>query len=723
MSRLIRYLVLGVIAAVSVTSLLRRRVERPSRPQVPELTGKQSSPLGRSRTIANDLQSERSESLPAKRKPDEHHYSVPIPSRGFDRSSGERTAISAMIAPILVLIGVVATLATGWLAYVPVGRPQASVQASPMVQASPIVQAAPGDTRRAPNPVPTAELKKDARVPVQTSMPIGGSDDGSPEAGARPDGPAETEGIDLGVLPGSLPSSKGYVLSFDGTADSAVVDWGTKRSLSTRDEWTFEVWLRPATLTGPQSVYVESISVGIGSRVVELGIGLNDRNIVVGRRQPAIASMARWKWTTAPLPAEVSPGTWFHLETTSKSGEVGIWIDGTRVLGVDSQTSGPPVLDGSPISIAGIGVTSAPLLTAPFGGAIDEVRFWDGASASPESGRGRADRISRSDASLIGYFPISASDAVGVGVPDVTGNLAPLRFEGGLRWAALAPGSGDEPPPNGVVGPSLSVASQVGEVATGAEGAWIVQNAFVGDGPSVGWKIGGDASRSEGGWLRLTRAVSMQLGWAYFEEALPTAPGLTIDFDYAAWTENDLGADGIVVFLADALSPAVELGQRAGSLGYGRYCQTGLSNAYLGVALDSFGTFSSNEPTCNAGAGSRSPNSVVVRGSGNRNQGYWLITNQVVPVSFVATGAGARPQLGATGTQHVTLTLSGDGFLSLAVSYYGTRDPVTAITRFYVGGVPGQAALPDAVRIGVTGATGGLSAVNEVSRISVRIGK
>lgn len=716
MSRLIRYLVLGVIVAVSVTSVLRRRVPRSTRAQFPNLTGTRTSPRMAVGGSESGLEPSISASLPADDRPF-HKDDVPIPPKEFDRFPEAPPAAGSTMVPFLVVFGVVGTLATGWLAYVPVSRPQGSLQASPVVQVTASVGGA------APTLTPQVERKVDVRDALPTGTPTAGPARPAPEVVAVRDRMGETELVNLAVSPGSLPASDGYVLSFDGTADAAVVDWGSVQPLSTRDGWAFEAWLRPASLTGPQSIYVESISVGVGARAVELGIGLNDRNISVGRRVPASASTARWNWTSAPLPAEIIPRSWFHLETTSVNGEVRIFINGERITGVETQTSGPSVPDRSPVSVTGIGVTGSPLLTAPFGGAIDEVRFWDGASARPGSGRGRTSRISVSNGSLIGYFPISASEAVGVGVPDATGNLSPLRLEGGLRWTALASGSGVEAAPEVVSNSPSPPASQLGEVIRGAQATWIVQDAFVGEVSNSGWKIGGDATRSEGGWLRLTQDVSMQLGSAFLEQALPTALGLTIDFDYAAWTEEEIGADGIVVFLADASSPAVELGQRAGSLGYGRYCQTGLTNAYLGVALDSFGTFSSNEPTCNAGTGSRSPNSVAVRGSGNWNQGYALITNRGASVSFVATGASARPQLGSPGTQHVTVTISGNGLLTVGLSYYGARDPVTVIGRFDIAGVPGQSALPDTVRIGVAGSTGGLSAVNEISRVSIRTGE
>ena len=714
MSRLIRYLVLGVIAAVSVISLSRRRVQRSTRFETLEPRDSSGSPptgpIGRTDGGVDPRDTSSPPVYPYGKEV------VSITEQAAETASPKSSAGSSVVAPFLVLLGVVGTLGIGWLAYVPVRRPEAFGQASPTAQ----VEVGAG-TASSPTPVPERKVAVLDALPTATPEPLPDGD--VPEVVTVTDDAGDTVLADLGVASGSLPASEGYVLSFDGTADAAVVNWGSVDPLSSRDGWAFEVWLRPATLTGPQSIYVESISVGIGARVVELGIGLSDRNIVVGRRQAAASSTSRMIWTTTPLPPDISPGSWFHLETALRSGSVETWIDGRQLTGVDSQSSGPPVLDRSSVSLAGIGVVATPILTSPFGGAVDEIRFWTGTSARSDSGRSRTDRISRADPSLIGYFPISASEAAGTGVADATGRLGPLSFEGGLRWAPLASASSVGAPSDTPLELSPSQASPSSMGDGGSIGAWIVRNAFIGDVLNSGWKISGDATLSDGGWLRLTRDRPMQLGSAYLEEPLPTALGLTIDFDYAAWTEDDLGADGIVVFLADGSSPAVEVGQRAGSLGYGRYCQTGLTNAYLGVALDAFGTFASNEPTCNAGAGSRSPNSVVVRGSGNRNQGYALITNQAVRRSLVATGVGARPQFGEVGTQHVTLALSPGGILSLTISYYGSSEQVSAISQFDLSSVSGQAALPDTLRIGVAGATGGLSAIHEVSRLSVRIGE
>ena len=714
MSRLITYVVLGAIGAVSVASLWRRRVQRPIPAETPKLIGLPETPPSVSIGRRDGLLDQEATS------------SVLVENNGEDLllikekatlvPSAERSTGSSRIAPFLVLLGVVGTFGIGWLAYVPVQRSQVIGQSSLVAEAEDGAGSASSRSR-----LPERKVAVVDAVPTATPVPVPARRALAGAAGQ--DGSVETVLTDLGVASGSLPASEGYVLSFDGTSDAAVVNWGTVEPLSARGEWAFEVWLRPTTLTGPQSIYVESVSVGIGSRVVELGIGLSDRNIVVGRRQTAGLPTSQFVWTTAPLPPEVSPGSWFHLETASRAGEVAIWIDGRQLIGVVSQSNGPLVLDRPSVSLAGIGVTAVPLLTSPFGGAVDEIRFWTGSFSRSESHRGRTDRIALADVNLIGYFPISASKASGTGVHDAAGRLAPLSFEGGLRWASLASGSSADAALATVTELSPSFTSPLAVGDSVSIGTWIVRNAFAGDFLNSGWKISGDATLSEGGWLRLTRDRPMQLGAAILEASLPTALGLTIGFDYAAWTEDDRGADGIVVFFADGSSPTIEIGQRAGSLGYARYCQTGLTNAYLGVALDSFGTFSSSEPMCNAGAGTRSPNSVVVRGSGNQNQGYALITNKAVRTPFVATGVGARPQLGAPGTQHVTLSLSGDGFLSLTISYYGPTEPVTAISRFDLRRVSGQASLPDTVRIGVAGATGGLTAVNEISRLSVRIGE
>ncbi|MCX5987455.1 MAG: hypothetical protein NTV35_00240, partial [Chloroflexi bacterium] len=297
------------------------------------------------------------------------------------------------MAPFLVLLGVVGTLGIGWLAYVPVQRPEAFGQASPTVQ----VEVGAG-TASSPTPVPERKVAVLDALPTATPEPLPDGD--VPEVVTVTDDAGDTVLADLGVASGSLPASEGYVLSFDGTADAAVVNWGSVDPLSSRDGWAFEVWLRPATLTGPQSIYVESISVGIGARVIELGIGLSDRNIVVGRRQAAASSTSRMIWTTTPLPPDISPGSWFHLETALRSGSVETWIDGRQLTGVDSQSSGPPVLDRTSVSLAGIGVVATPILTSPFGGAVDEVRFWTGTSARSDRGRSRTDRISLADPSL-----------------------------------------------------------------------------------------------------------------------------------------------------------------------------------------------------------------------------------------------------------------------------------------------------------------------------------
>ncbi|NDF96771.1 MAG: hypothetical protein EB107_13205, partial [Proteobacteria bacterium] len=72
-----------------------------------------------------------------------------------------------MVAPFLVLLGVVGTLGIGWLAYVPVQRPGALGQASPTAQ----VEAGAG-TALSPTPVPERKVAVLDALPTATPEPL-----------------------------------------------------------------------------------------------------------------------------------------------------------------------------------------------------------------------------------------------------------------------------------------------------------------------------------------------------------------------------------------------------------------------------------------------------------------------------------------------------------------------------------------------------------------------
>lgn len=130
------------------------------------------------------------------------------------------------------------------------------------------------------------------------------------------------------------------------------------------------------------------------------------------------------------------------------------------------------------------------------------------------------------------------------------------------------------------------------------------------------------------GALRLTGAGQSQAGGVGARQSVPMSKGL--DASFTSYQYNGNGADGIVFYLAatDPYNPAVpeRLGYLGGALGYASYAQggvEGLPHAYLGIGLDTYGSFSAGTDGCPGAVDQgQHPNSLTVRGPGNGYSGY-----------------------------------------------------------------------------------------------------
>jgi hypothetical protein len=132
------------------------------------------------------------------------------------------------------------------------------------------------------------------------------------------------------------------------------------------------------------------------------------------------------------------------------------------------------------------------------------------------------------------------------------------------------------------------------------------------------------------GALRLTSNENLRAGFVIYNTPIPAGAGLSVTFDQFQY--NGSGADGIGFFLIDATQPTqpTQPGASGGSLGYAQRQggfgpdTPGLTAGYAGLGLDAFGNFSNPTEGRQGGPGF-SPNSVVLRGSGNGFSGYSFI--------------------------------------------------------------------------------------------------
>ncbi len=210
------------------------------------------------------------------------------------------------------------------------------------------------------------------------------------------------------------------------------------------------------------------------------------------------------------------------------------------------------------------------------------------------------------------------------------------------------------------------------------------------------------------GALQLTAPGVSQYGMAIAKTPLPTANGLQITFDDYAFNGTTPGSEGIGFFLTDASKPLPTVaGVRGGGLGYsGTTTAPGLANAYVGVALDEYGGFSSSSGGFNGGPG-QIPETIAVRGSATSNYQYiGGATNSAgkpasLPFSFDQPTLKTRP----TNAPTIRATLTPAGLLTVAIDRHDGNGFGVYYSQSIVG-VGGQPAVPANVYFGLTSSSG-----------------
>lgn len=228
--------------------------------------------------------------------------------------------------------------------------------------------------------------------------------------------------------------------------------------------------------------------------------------------------------------------------------------------------------------------------------------------------------------------------------------------------------------------------------------------------PIGNWVLQGSAVL-DGSWIRLTSAANDQGGAALYPDAFPFTSNFTISFDYA--TFGGSGADGICVFFYDgdnAYYPPT-LGAYGGGLAYSTVTNpvpaNGLSHAYLGVGFDEYGNFSD---TANGGPGGPgfSPDSVVLRGSGDGSTGY----NYLTGVDIWATYGYRIDGVDRSSPRSVVVNLN-NGLVTVMMDFGAGYQIV--INNYNLNTAPGQIAAPATLRVGIAASTGGLTNNHDVS--------
>ncbi len=240
------------------------------------------------------------------------------------------------------------------------------------------------------------------------------------------------------------------------------------------------------------------------------------------------------------------------------------------------------------------------------------------------------------------------------------------------------------------------------------------------------------------GYLRLTNNTVNQKGFIYSNENFSTAQGLSISFEY--YTYGGSGADGICFFLFDGTTASFNIGGFGGSLGYAQYLPyrtntvlPGVSNGYLGVALDEYGNFPNPIEARQGGITGPglfgiSPKSVVLRGKGNGNStdpnNYKYLTSVTAAdkgVDLVNDAAERQPDSTRLGFRKTLIDLqpnpAGGYNITVRIQVGGSPTKTTTVIDNYY--YPELA--PANVAYGISSSTGDLTNFHEIRNVKIDI--
>jgi hypothetical protein len=220
------------------------------------------------------------------------------------------------------------------------------------------------------------------------------------------------------------------------------------------------------------------------------------------------------------------------------------------------------------------------------------------------------------------------------------------------------------------------------------------------------------------GALQLTPDDTYEIGMTAWPKALPTANGLDVRFDYYSYDGTSPGADGTLVFFADASMkrPGKPAGN-GGALGYIEGPRhSGLKGAYLGVGLDEYGNFSAFLP----GGPGFVPETVALGGAESNGYAYLggVTDASGVPASLPFDLNQSSATMRPSNAPRVDIQLTSDGTLEVAFDIHDGNGFVTYLTESIVG-VAGQPAVPAKVFVGFIGSTGGLSDRHEMANLTI----
>jgi uncharacterized repeat protein (TIGR01451 family) len=239
-----------------------------------------------------------------------------------------------------------------------------------------------------------------------------------------------------------------------------------------------------------------------------------------------------------------------------------------------------------------------------------------------------------------------------------------------------------------------------------------IKEKFDGNTVPSGWKLFGNATIG-GGWLRLVPAKNDQAGTAFLNQAFPSALGISVEFDLAAWGgkvyEGSVG-DGISFYLIDGAKDLKHVGGIGGALGYASHHPSktqGVNDGYVGIGFDQWGAFSDKNHAGTGGPG-RHKNHAVIRGSGDENTGFAYVKGAELPQLTLTRDNPVRI--------HLTIIKG-----KITVGVQQQSGLVKLIDGFDLTTVSGQKPLPPTLKLGLSASTGGATNNYEIRNLTITL--
>lgn len=106
------------------------------------------------------------------------------------------------------------------------------------------------------------------------------------------------------------PAFGGMAVEMDGGRDAVAVSWSGTPSLSLRSNWSFDLWLRPSSVTGARTICAENDVTGSDVLVIRLDEGRPE----VGTR--VISREVPWQWIAVSTAPALPVNVWSHLSVS-----------------------------------------------------------------------------------------------------------------------------------------------------------------------------------------------------------------------------------------------------------------------------------------------------------------------------------------------------------------------------------------------------------------------